>query len=285
MPRAHSLLTVLLLALATFASGCLTTFDRTDVFNQDRIQVFLREEQRMFRDVAKGFDHPATISAVRVAHILSRLDVRLAVKDGNRREPAIPTELLYQIADGISQSLAKAGEDQEVVVMAVRRERTLKVLSDDYLTSMIVYVRADKLYVHLSHSDFLVKETSRKSAHDLPQPRLSDTPKRFRLYGGTGMTLIGANAVAVAWRDKVFSRPTRTKILPTGEVKRKTILLESPAGGEEEDLSDGPTRAGVPDGLTPGQLRALADLEEERLSGGITESEYRLRQQEILAAP
>ncbi|MGH0032891.1 MAG: hypothetical protein ACQGVC_24125 [Myxococcota bacterium] len=272
---------VLLLGVATLASGCLTRHVREDVFKQDRVQVFLRQDERLFRDVVKGYDHPATISAVRIAHILSRIDMRLQVKEGNRRKPAIPTELLYQIADGMSQSLARAGENQEVVVMALRSERNLAVLSSEYLTSLIAYVRADKLYIHLSHSDDLMKDSYRKG-EKLPAPRLSDSPSRFRLYGGTAMTLISSNAVAVAWRDKVFSRPTRTKILPTGEVKRKTILLESPDVVEEEEALEGPSRAKVPDGLSPGQLRALADLEEERLSGAITETEYRMRQQEIL---
>ena len=171
--------------------------------------------------------------------------------------------------------------------MAIRTERSLGILSNDYLTSLIAYARGDKLYIHLSRSEHLLKDNNAKN-QKLPQPRLSDSPDSFRLYGGTAMTLIGSNAVAIAWRDPVFKRPTRTKILPTGEVKRKTILLESPAEGDlaEEAVEEGaPGRARVPAGLSPGQLRALADLEEERLAGRITETEYRIRQQEIVASP
>jgi len=281
--HAHRLATLTLLAaLALLSSGCITRHVRQDVFDQDRIQVFLRSDKRLFSDVVKGYDHPAVISAVRIAHILSRIDLRWSVKEGNRRSPAIPTDLLYPVADGMSQALARAGEDQEVVVMAIRRQSRLGVLKDDFLTSLIAYVRADKLYIHISHSDYELPETYR-SGEKLPQPRLGDDPSRFRLYGGTAMTLIASNAMAVDWRDPIFRRATRTKILPTGEVKRKTILLESPAEDVPEDELEAPSRASVPTGLSPEQLRALADLEEARIAGRITESEYRIRQQEILA--
>ena len=102
---------------------------------------------------------------------------------------------------------------------------------------------------------------------------------RFKLFGGTAMTLIDKQSVAVNWRDPIFKRPTRTKLLPTGEVRRKTILLESPEELEDEEL-EGPAK--LPTGLTAAKLRALADLEEGRETGRITEAEYRARQREIL---
>lgn len=275
---------VLLAAVSLLATGCLTRHVREEVFDQDRMQVFLRTDKRLFSTVQKGYDHPATISAVRIAHILSRIDLRWSAKEGNQRAPAIPTELLYPMADGVSQALAKAAENQEVVVMGIRKQRRFAILDDQYLTSLILYVRADKLYVHLSHSDYLLKESYRPG-EKLPQPRLSDDPGRFRLYGGEAMTLIASNAMAVHWRDPIFKVATRTKILPTGEVKRKTILLESPAEdvpeGEDEGLAE---PVSLPSGLTPAQLRELADLEEARLEGRVTESEYRIRQREILGA-
>jgi hypothetical protein len=228
--------------------------------------------------VTKGYNHPVTISTVRIAHILSRLDVRDSVEDGNRRKPAIPTELLYDVADGMSRALERAGENQEVVVMAVRTERTFKVFDQDYLTSLVAYVRGDQLYIHMSRVDWFVPDNKR--GQGLPQPRVGDHPTKMKLYPGTAMTLVDTQSAAIDWRDPIFSRPTRTKILPTGEVKRKTILLES-ADGEQvgEEIEALPE---LPPGLTPAQLRALADLEEERQAGRISESEFRNRQREIL---
>lgn len=283
-PMRHARAAVLaLLCCALLLSGCLTRNVRQEVFREGRVDVFLRSQKRLNRVVQKDYSHPVTISSVRMTHILSRLDIRKSVDEGNRRDPAIPTEVLYRVANGVSRALQRASENQEVVVMAVQKKRTLKILDQDYLTSFVAYVRDDKLYIHLSRSDWSVPE-KRKGQEQLPEPRIDDEPRRFRLYPGTAMTLLDRGTIAVAWRDPIFSRPTRTKILPTGEVKRKTILLESEGGdfSEDELLEDAAEQAQYPSGLTPGQLRALADLEEARMAGAITEAEYRLRRDEIL---
>jgi hypothetical protein len=67
--------------------------------------------------------------------------------------------------------------------------------------------------------------------------------------------------------------------MPTGEVVRKTILMESPV---EEWAKEEPSDAPLPPDLSPDQLRALADLEEARQRGQITEAEYRARRRKIL---
>ena len=267
----------LLPCVALLASACITRQVRQDVYQAGKIEVFLRTDKRLTSAVPKGNDHPVTISAVRIAHILSRLDVRDSVEDGNRRKPAIPTDVLYDVAEGVSRALARASEDQEVVVMAVRTERTFKVFDQDYLTSFVAYVRGDQLYVHLSRSNWFVPDRRREQG--LPQPRVGEHPMKMKLYPGTAMALVDEQSAAIDWRDPIFSRPTRTKILPTGEVKRKTILLESTEGVSGEELESLPA---LPPGLTPAQLRALADLEEERQAGAITEAEYRNRAREIM---
>lgn len=276
---------LLLLCAALLTSGCITRHVRQDVYHEGTVEVFLRSDRRNFSPVEKGYDHPVTISSVRMAHILSRLDVRKSVDEGGRRIPAVPTELLYEVAEGMSQALARADVDQEVVVMAIQEKRTLRVFGEDYLTSLVSYVRGDKLYVHLARTDWLVPQRRKDNP---PQPEVGEKPTKLRIFPGHAMTLLDTNSVAIAWRDPVFSRPTRTRILPSGEVVRKTILLESPAEGDGEGVDEGEAVETVPlppEGLTPAQLRALADLEEERLAGKITEAEYRMRQLEIVNSP
>ncbi len=268
-----------LLCAPILVSGCLTRHVRQDVYRDKRIEVFLRLDKRPIRVVEKGHDHPAAISAVRVAHILSRLDIRKSADDGGRRTPAIPTQLLYSLANGVSQALSKADQDQEVVALAIRVERTFKILHQDYLTSFVAYVRGEQLFIHLSRVEWAVPDL-RKNQRGLPQPRLGEHPMRFKLFGGTAMTLTDRQSVAVNWRDPIFKRPTRTKLLPTGEVRRKTILLESPEELEDEEPEG---TAKLPTGLSAAQLRALADLEESREAGRITEAQYRARQREIVS--
>jgi hypothetical protein len=57
---------------------------------------------------------------------------------------------------------------------------------------------------------------------------------------------------------------------------------------ESTDDTEFKPKPAVDESLTPEQLRALADLEEQRRSGALTETEYTTRRNEILrgdAAP
>jgi hypothetical protein len=83
--------------------------------------------------------------------------------------------------------------------------------------------------------------------------------------------------VSVDWRDPAFREPRRISVTPTG-VHRRTILMESPDSAAPEDEAD-PERRGE---LSPEQLRELADLEEARRAGQVSESEYQARRREIL---
>jgi hypothetical protein len=257
------------------AVGCITRPVREDVFKEGTIDVFLRSEKRWRQTLEKEYEHPVAISPVRTAHILSRIDLRPGSKKG-QRVPAIPTEMLFPIAEGVSTALARADENQEVVVMAIRRFKRFHVFDRKYLTSFVAYARDDRLYIHLARSEWKIEQ---HRLDNIPEPRIGEHRMKFRLYPGTAMTLVDAQSVAVEWRDPVFSRPTRTKTLPTGEVTRKTILMESPP---EEHEGGEPPAAPLPESLSPEQLHALADLEEQRQQGRITEAEYREQRRKIL---
>jgi hypothetical protein len=267
----------LLVVLSLGGLGCLTRSARTDVYDKDRIQVFLRADKRGFNSVVeKGFDHPVKIAPVRLAYILSRMDMRSEPDKGKERIAAIPTDMLFPIANGLSEAFAQADANQEVVVMAVNRFKRWGVFDKNYLTSFVAFVRDDQLWIHLSHSEW---EVPPRQEDKLPEPRVGDRPMSFQLYSGTAMVVVNQNTLAVNWRDPIFGRPTRTKVLPSGEVLRRTILLESPP----EELPDEGSAIGLPDDLSPEQLRDLADVEELRRNGKITEADYRERRRKILA--
>lgn len=274
-------LAVLLAATAVLQAGCITRPVKQDVYSDTTsghaVEVFLRKDVRGFSTVEKGFQHPVTIAPVRLAHILSRIDLR-PKRDSDERLPAVSTDVLYTVAEGLSEALAQAGEDQEVVVMSIEQTKRWGLFDHDYLTSFLAYVRDERLYVHMGHHDW---EIPKRRDERIPEPRVGSHPQRFRLYPGTAMALVDGHSVAVDWRDPIFARPTRTKVLPGGEVVRKTILMESPP--EEEALPAPPET--LPEDLSPSQLRALADVEEARREGRITETEYRARRREILAGP
>jgi hypothetical protein len=265
--------------IAVIATGCVTK--PVPIYDENGIQVFLRSEERWMRTVDKGFQHPLTIAPVRVAHILSRIDLKpptgfLVSFEGDKtRVPAIQSDALYTVAEGISKALAVANPDQEVVVMMIRDTKKWGVFDHDFLTSFVTFVHDDRLYVHFSRHDWEIPKTRDQR---IPEPRIGDNPQRFKLYAGSAMSLVSEQSVAIDWRDPVFAKPTRTRVLPSGEVVHREILMESPEA--VKDTAD-PGMA-LPDNLSPAQLRSLADLEDERRTGRITETEYRARRRAIL---
>ncbi len=273
---ARGLLAAIVAALAT---GCLTR--PVPIFEESGIRVFLRSDVRWMNTVDKGYSHPVTIAPVRVAHILSRIDLRppkgflVSFEGDKERVPAVQTDALYTIAEGVSKALAAADQNQEVVVMAIRDTKRWGVFDHDFLTSFVAYVRDERLYVHLSRHDWEIPKTRDER---IPEPRIGDHPQRFKLYAGTAMALVNEQSVAIDWRDPVFAQPSRTRVLPSGEVVRRELLMESPA--EVQDQGD--PAMGLPENLSPEQLRSLADLEEARRAGRITETEYRARRRAIL---
>ena len=74
-----------------------------------------------------------------------------------------------------------------------------------------------------------------------------------------------------------FRKPTRTRVTPSGKIVRRTVLMESP----KEDTSDVSQPMVSPE-LSSDQLRALADLEDARKTGKISETEYFKRRGAIL---
>jgi hypothetical protein len=260
--------------IAVFSAGCITRTLREDVYTSDYTRVFLRGEKRGGDPVDRGFEHPAGISAVRVANILSRVDLRVEVKKGSDRVPAIPTKTIYIIAEGVSKALAAADSSQEVVVLSILREKRWGIFDRKYLTSFLAYVKDELLYLHFSRTDW---EVPKRRADRLPEPHVGQQVMKFRVLPARGMAVVDEQSVAVAWRDPIFKQPSRVRTLPGGKVVRRTILMETP---DEEET--GPVE--LPANLSSQTLRRLADLEDERREGAISEGEYELRRREILRA-
>jgi len=264
------------LIVILLATGCITRSVKEQVFEQDLTRVLLRSQRKGGETLPKGFQQPLAVSSARMAHILSRIDLRTGPSD-TERKPAIPLDSLYVIADGMSKAFAKADPDQEVVVMAVRRGKHWGVFDRRYLTSLVAFVKDDLIYIYLGRTDW---EIPTNLQTELPEPQIDEPLLSFRLVPSDGMTLVNPQAVAVIWRDPVFQRPTRTRILPSGKVVRREVLMESP-----EDTPAPPIATDVlPASLAPDTLRKLADLEEQKTRGEITQTQYNALREDILEA-
>jgi hypothetical protein len=268
-----------LLALAVLGCGAKTV--RRTVSDDGGIQIILRGQTQGGKPIDRGFQHPATISGVRLAHLLSRIDIRTEEENKNDRTPAIPGELLYDVGDGLSKGLAQADSSQEIVVMAKRRARHLGVFTEDYLTSFVAFVREDRLYIYLSRVDWLIPKNPNEP---VTEPKIDKPVMKFHVLPSEAMQSVGPQAIAADWRDPIFRQPTAVRVTATGKVVRRTILMESapdkPAAGTPEAQEDNV----VGGNLSPETLRKLADLEEARRRGELTEGEYSARKRSILLA-
>jgi hypothetical protein len=71
------------------------------------------------------------------------------------------------------------------------------------------------------------------------------------------------------------------RITPAGKIVRRTVLMESEAPAEEAEEEE-PLPSVTSGNLAPAQLRALADLEEMRRDGKVSENDYQTRRARIL---
>jgi hypothetical protein len=286
MIRRRSIVLTALVACTATLAGCMTT--KTTIVNRKEITVQLvsRRGDRI------ELNHPTTIAPVRLSHILARIDIRLSVKEGQQRAPAFHIESLDLISQGLAQGLREAGPNQRVIVYSIRREKRFGIFDTNYLTSFVAYVHGEYLFLHLSRSDW---EIPPRNQDRLPEPKIGKFPSKFRILPGKAMKMVDEQALAIGWSDPVFQKPSRTRITPSGQMVRKTILMEShePESAEPEDDSDlgsdarGANPKGarsIPAGVSPKTLRELADLEERRQRGEISEYDYERQRNKILAA-
>jgi hypothetical protein len=270
--------TALALACA-LALGCGPRYARVLVEDREGVKAVLRAEIIEGQVVNRGYAHPATISGVRLAHILSRIDVRFNASDegGGERKPAIATDFLYELGDMLSQALTKANSTQEIVIQALRKEKSLGIFTNKYYTSFVAYVMGDDFVIHLSKVDALLDKS--KDTDKLREPVAGVEVMAFKVLPSDGMVPIGHQALAVDWRNPVFRSPTNIRIGPGGSVVRRTILMESADPAEVEPRA---SEWEVPH--DPSVLRALADLEDARRNGAVTELEYQQQRRDLLRA-
>ncbi len=266
-----------LLALSFVASGCFTKVLHVPVYSENGVEVSLRYDSKNGKPVDRHYSHPVVIAPVRVTNLLSRIEIRKDEKPD--RTPAIQTDLLYPLGEGIARALAKADSSQQVVVMAKQRKRSLGIFTQDYLTSLLVWNIDDKLYIKLGHLDWALPKDPKEV---VGEPKDSDIIGKFRAVPSDGIAAEGTQLVTADWRDPIFKDASALSIRPGGQVVRRTVLMDS---GADPGIPPEPaTGAAVPpEGVSPEGLRALADLEESRRRGELTEADYQAKRRAILA--
>ena len=276
MPSRVDRLSLLLGLGLLLGTACGARYARVPLDDDESMRVVLRAELRDGKAVDRGFHHPATISGVRIAHMLAQIDVRVGASDGEKseRQAAIATELVYPLGDRLSAALAQADPSQEVVVQALRSERRLGLFTETFVTSFLAYVGPDDLlHLELSRLD---QPVPKGSEDELREPVAGRELMAFRVLASEGVDPTGHQSVAIHWRDDRFRNPTNVRVGPGGKVTRRTVLMEDEAPAAEA----APGAAQLP--TDPASLRALADLEEGRRAGELTEAEYQRKRRALL---
>lgn len=263
----------LLLVLTTAACG--PRYQRIRLFEHRNLSVLLRAEVRDGETVPRNFSHPATISSVRIAHVLSRLDVRMGGEENDKsRQAAFPTALLYTVGEQVALAFEEADPSQEIVVTAVRSEKRLGLFTTKYLTSFVTWMQGEDLYIHLSRVEWPVPKGDED---ELPEPWVHRRSQDFKALAAEGVVLVGEQTLAVDWRNPIFRKPTHLRIGAGGKLLRRQILLEAPA--EEEVVEEVPI---VPADLSSDVLRSLADLQDQRQRGEISETQFQQARRDLL---
>jgi len=259
------------------ALACGTRVVTTPVIETATLEVTLQHKSQGGTKLDRDLQHPANISKQRLANILSAIDVTVS---GDARKKvqlaAIHPELLQPISAAMSTALSQADSSQEVMVVAVRKQRRLGLFNVKYLTTLTAFVRNDRLYIYLSRVEWEIPKDRKNKV--LPQPDRGKKQMAFRTVPGRKMTQSGSQGLAIRWHDPLFSGPPRAVSRVGGARRERTVLMESAIPQNEQD--DEPED--IPRTLSPEALRGLADLEEERRAGKLTEAEYEQRREALL---
>ncbi len=261
------------LALVGLAVGCGARTLKETVWESEGVTVQLRHTQKGGEVLPRGHSHPATISDVRMAHILASLTYSTG-KAGP--EPVIRTRFLYDVAEGLAGALEKAGPDDIAVAWTLAHDRKLGIFSERRVTAMQAWMQGDLLYL-----DFydIERRLSRDEAEDFePPPELSSRTPGFRLQPGTARTSEGARAQAIDWRNSYFRKPLA--LGRDGQFGRRTVIMRD----LDDEIDDEIQQQGIPvsPAVTDAQIRALDQLEGARRGGLITETEFQRRRRLIL---
>lgn len=263
--------------LAAVLCGCMTRSVTEIAYDNRPIEVKLRKQVKGFEEVDRGFEHPAVISVERLTNILASVNIEMSQKKkGTFQRNAIAAELIRPMAEGMARAFAEASPNQELAVLAVLKVKQHLIFHRNRLTSLSAYVKDGALFIYVSRVEW---EIPQHREDNLPLPVVGEEVMDFRTVGGTRVYPVGDQGLSIAWRDPVFKRAPAL-LLGDSNVRQRTILAEEAIPQSELGTT---LPAEAVRNLSPETLRSLADLEEARRAGSITENEYHRERDELLS--
>ena len=118
------------------------------------------------------------------------------------RRPAVPARILKPISEGLAKAFTEASADQEVVVLALRKQLQHGVFHRKFLTSFVTYLRDGEIHVFFSRVNWPVD--AKRAGDRLPEPRPNDRVMPITSVGNATYKKVGAQGVRATWRSPAF---------------------------------------------------------------------------------
>jgi hypothetical protein len=273
--RGQALAAVLALLAALACSG--PRIAREPVYASETVRVQLRRTLEKGQVVPRGYAHPATISDVRLAHVLANSEHRDA--QGNSL-PTIASELIYELAEALNQAAAKATPDDEIAAAAVLQTRRMGLFTQRNVTAFRMHFSGSDLVFDFYEIQRPLESAETRPGGDdyvIPVDLPQESPS-FRIAAGPSQSSAGERRLVVDWRSAFFAKPVSLSVRG-GRFQRRTVISEAPVTPPPPD--EGALASQDP-ALRDAQLRALDQLDAARRSGIVTEVEFQKRRRLIL---
>ena len=135
------------------------------------------------------------------------------------------------------------------------------------------------LYLQLHRADWEIPQA--KEDKPLPEPIRDTRPMDYRVVSGEFLYFAGPQTLEIAWNNDVFRSDYHAARLDRAARSAAARSCSSPRFPRPSERRPTATDVSI-DALTPEQLRALADLEDDRRAGRVTEQAYQRARRELL---
>src|SRR5215510_13233273 len=164
------------------------------VVSDDVLKISLRKVIEKGQPRVRGNSHPATVSDVRIAHILASLEYRDT--KGTRR-PVIRSESVYQLAESLNKAVKQATPDDDIVAAVFETDRRLGLFTNKKVTAFRMFFAGDLLRLEFYDVERELESSSGsgKAAGEDGYSMPAAVPAKegsFRMAAGEGIVVDGA---------------------------------------------------------------------------------------------
>jgi len=280
-PRRGRLLFALGLLLALGACGP-RVIQEPVASSDNEFKVLLRRTLQSGKPVPRNYQHPATISDVRLAHILANLTFEDS--EGKRR-PVIRSTRVYPLAEALNKAAQQASPDDEIAVVVYANDRRLGLFNAKSITAFRMFF--DKEFLNFEFYDIEREleagegKPGRNDDYRIPLAT-PEAAARFKILPGEAHFAVNRRTLQVEWRNPYFAQPVALSVRGN-RFKRRSVLMEAePEAPDPEQIEAEVQSEPVSAETRDAQISALDQLDGLRRQGLIKEAEFQRRRRLIL---